>query len=108
MKNAPKNTKRTTIYDILSYFNVPILKIGVLDSLLQMLGGMALPLALLSIGVRSKYGVSGKNRPILIAGTINLLAMPVVVCLRLPRRGARNESHYAGIAKLSVELCHGL
>jgi predicted permease len=64
---------------LLSYLNIPILKIGILDELLKMISGMALPLALLSIGCSIEVGHLKKNlRLILNAAAVKLVLMPLV------------------------------
>lgn len=67
---------------IFSYFKVPVLKIRIFDQFLSIAGGMALPLALLSIGC-SIEAVHFKNniKFILQAAFAKLLAMPVIAFL---------------------------
>lgn len=64
---------------VLSYFRVPVLKIGVLDEFLKVAGGMALPLALISIGCSIEIKHL-KNSLMLVLGAsiVKLLIMPVL------------------------------
>ena len=64
---------------VLSYFSVPVLKIRIFDQFLSIAGGMALPLALISIGC-SIEAVHLKNnlKLVLQASAVKLLAMPVI------------------------------
>ncbi len=63
----------------LSYFKVPVLKISILDEFLTIAGGMALPLALISIGCSIEAVHLKKNlRLVLQAVSVKLLAMPAI------------------------------
>lgn len=63
---------------LFSYFNIPVLKIGILDELLKMAGGMALPLALVSIGCSVEIRHLKENLKLIMeVGFIKLILMPV-------------------------------
>ncbi len=63
----------------LSYFRVPVLQIKILDQFLSISGGMALPLALISIGCSIEAVHLRKNiRLVLQATAVKLLAMPLI------------------------------
>ena len=63
----------------LSYFKVQVLKIGIVDQFLSIAGGMALPLALISIGCSIEAVHLKKNiRLVLQAASVKLLAMPAI------------------------------
>lgn len=66
----------------LSYFKVPVLKIGIIDQFLSTAGGMALPLALVSIGCSIEVVHLKKNlKLVLQAACVKLLAMPAIAFL---------------------------
>lgn len=66
----------------LSYFRVPVLKVGVLDQFMSTAGGMALPLALLSIGCSLELSKLKSNlRIVICTSLIKLLAMPSIAFL---------------------------
>jgi len=63
----------------LSYFKVPVLQIGIIDQFLSTAGGMALPLALISIGCSIEAVHLKKNiKLVLQAASVKLLAMPAI------------------------------
>ncbi|OGO81095.1 MAG: hypothetical protein A2Y21_10085 [Clostridiales bacterium GWC2_40_7] len=63
----------------LSYFKVPVLKISIVDQFLSIAGGMALPLALISIGCSIEAVHLKKNiKLVLQAASVKLLAMPAI------------------------------
>jgi len=63
----------------LSYFKVPVLQIKILDEFLSVAGGMALPLALISIGCSIEAVHLKKNlKLVLQAAFVKLLAMPAI------------------------------
>lgn len=67
---------------ILSYYKVPVLKLSILDELLKIAGGMALPLALISIGCSIEIRhLVGNLRFVLAASFIKLIFMPVIAYL---------------------------
>lgn len=64
---------------LLSYFKVPVLKLGMLDQLLSLLGGTSLPLALLSIGCSIELRSLMKNiRTVLAVSAAKLVALPLM------------------------------
>jgi len=54
---------------LVSYFRVPVLKVGILDELLSLLAATSLPLALLSIGCSIELGSLKKNLRLVLAVT---------------------------------------
>ncbi len=64
---------------LLSYFKVPVLKIGVIDEFLKTSSGLSLPLALLSIGCSIEIKQMKKNLKLVLWGSvIKLLVMPAI------------------------------
>ena len=64
---------------LVSYFRIPVLKLGMLDQLLSLLGGTSLPLALLSIGCSIELGSLRKNiRPVLAVTAAKLVGLPLI------------------------------
>ena len=64
---------------LFSYFKVPVLKLGMLDQLLSLLGGTSLPLALLSIGCSIELKSLLKNiRPVLAVSAAKLIVLPLI------------------------------
>lgn len=67
---------------LLSYLKVPVLKLGMLDQLLNLLGSTSLPLALLSIGCSIELKSLLKNiRPVLAVSAAKLIALPLIAFL---------------------------
>lgn len=67
---------------LLSYYNIPVLKILILDEILRMGAGMALPMALISIGCSLDIHHLRENASlILVTAVTKLAAMPVVALL---------------------------
>jgi malate permease and related proteins len=64
---------------LLSCLQVPVLKFGMLDQLLALLGGTSLPLALLSIGCSIEIrSIRNNLRPVLAVIAAKLLLMPLL------------------------------
>lgn len=64
---------------ILSYFNVSLLKINILDEFLKIAGYMAMPLALISIGASLRISrIKEYIKLVLFASSVKLLLMPLI------------------------------
>ena len=64
---------------LLSWFKVPVLKLGMLDQLLSLLGGTSLPLALLSIGCSMDLMSIRRNiGAVLAVSAAKLVALPLI------------------------------